>query len=142
MREEEGEESDVELVEKTETKVVLLENTERIQGEMETIEGKSYFFKNGAYYEYSDSSLESITSETQESNSNEITSPMPGTVTKIYVKEGDVVEKDNILLKIEAMKMENKIYSWGKLKIKKVLCSEKTFIDIGEVLIETEPAEG
>lgn len=34
---------------------------------------------------------------------------MPGTITKIDIKEGDIVEEGDVLLCIEAMKMENKI---------------------------------
>jgi len=34
---------------------------------------------------------------------------MPGTVTKINFKEGDIVEEGVIILSIEAMKMENKV---------------------------------
>ncbi|MEI6696682.1 MAG: acetyl-CoA carboxylase biotin carboxylase subunit [Bacteroidota bacterium] len=41
---------------------------------------------------------------------NNINSPMPGKVIKINVKEGDVVKKGDVLLIIEAMKMENRIY--------------------------------
>jgi acetyl/propionyl-CoA carboxylase alpha subunit len=40
-----------------------------------------------------------------------ITSPMPGKVIKVYVNEGDVVSKGDILLVVEAMKMENNILS-------------------------------
>lgn len=41
--------------------------------------------------------------------SNNVNSPMPGRVIKINVSEGDVVKKGDVLLIIEAMKMENKI---------------------------------
>ena len=41
----------------------------------------------------------------------EIVSPMPGKVIKVNVKEGDEVKKGNILLIVEAMKMENNIVS-------------------------------
>jgi biotin carboxyl carrier protein len=40
---------------------------------------------------------------------NNVNSPMPGRVIKINVSEGDEVKKGDILLIIEAMKMENKI---------------------------------
>jgi 3-methylcrotonyl-CoA carboxylase alpha subunit len=45
-----------------------------------------------------------------ESGSN-ITSPMPGKVIKIAVKQGDTVAKGDLLLVVEAMKMENNILS-------------------------------
>lgn len=39
----------------------------------------------------------------------EILSPMPGTIWKIHVKEGDTVIEGQELLILEAMKMENPI---------------------------------
>ena len=43
------------------------------------------------------------------SNPAHIGSPLPGTITHIFVKEGDVVEQNAPLLTIEAMKMETTI---------------------------------
>ena len=41
----------------------------------------------------------------------QITATIPGTITKIYVNEGDKVEKGSPLLEFEAMKMRNTIVS-------------------------------
>ncbi|MDN6447206.1 MAG: acetyl-CoA carboxylase biotin carboxyl carrier protein subunit, partial [Lacticaseibacillus paracasei] len=38
-----------------------------------------------------------------------VTAPMPGTVTKILVKDGDAVTENQPLMILEAMKMENEI---------------------------------
>ena len=43
------------------------------------------------------------------SKSDKISSPMPGKVIKINVKEGDNINKGDVLLIVEAMKMENSI---------------------------------
>ena len=40
-----------------------------------------------------------------------VTSPMPGKIINLSVKEGDVVEKGQLILTLEAMKMENSITS-------------------------------
>ena len=48
---------------------------------------------------------------------NNVNSPMPGRVIKINVNEGDEVKRGDVLLIIEAMKMENKI-----------VCSKETAI--------------
>ena len=37
--------------------------------------------------------------------------PMPGTILKMNVKVGDKVEKDGLVCVLEAMKMENEIFS-------------------------------
>jgi len=51
-----------------------------------------------------------ISTSVSKSGSN-ITSPMPGKVIKIAVKQGDIVAKGDLLLVVEAMKMENNILS-------------------------------
>ena len=42
---------------------------------------------------------------------NEVKSPMPGTILKVNVSAGQVVKKGDILMILEAMKMENEILS-------------------------------
>lgn len=44
-------------------------------------------------------------------NLGDISSPMPGKVTSIKVSLGDKVKKGDVLLTVEAMKMENEIHS-------------------------------
>ena len=39
----------------------------------------------------------------------EITAPMPGTILKVNVKNGDTVKSGDVLMILEAMKMENEI---------------------------------
>ncbi len=43
--------------------------------------------------------------------SEEIKAPMPGLVLRLNVKVGDTVKKDDIIMIMEAMKMENEIYA-------------------------------
>jgi len=40
-----------------------------------------------------------------------VKAPMPGTILKMNVKVGDKVEKDSLVCVLEAMKMENEIFS-------------------------------
>ena len=44
-------------------------------------------------------------------NATKVEAPMPGNVLDIKVKEGDHVEANQLLLMLEAMKMENEIFS-------------------------------
>lgn len=53
-------------------------------------------------------------------DTNSITSPMPGKVIKINVSEGDDVKKGDVIIIIEAMKMENHIVSPKDCKIQKI----------------------
>lgn len=41
----------------------------------------------------------------------EVISPMPGNILDVVVKVGDVVKENQVLLVLEAMKMENNIVS-------------------------------
>ena len=41
--------------------------------------------------------------------SNKVMSPLPGSVWEIKVAEGDQVEEDQVVIVLEAMKMENNI---------------------------------
>ena len=67
-----------------------------------------------------------------------INAPLPGKILSLAVKEGDTVEKDQLLLVMEAMKMENSINSStaGTVKSIKVAVGESVLQDA--VLIEIE----
>jgi 3-methylcrotonyl-CoA carboxylase alpha subunit len=63
-----------------------------------------------------------------ESGSN-ITSPMPGKVIKIAVKQGDRVAKGDLLLVVEAMKMENNILSPADAVVDLITVSVDDLVD-------------
>ncbi|MEZ5198425.1 MAG: biotin/lipoyl-containing protein [Bacteroidales bacterium] len=65
-----------------------------------------------------------------------ITAFIPGIVTKILVKKGKKVKIGDVLLKLEAMKMENNIVSPIDGTIKQVNIKEGTKVTKKEVLIE------
>jgi biotin carboxyl carrier protein len=65
-----------------------------------------------------------------------IKSPMPGSVVKLNVKEGDTVKEGDILIIVEAMKMENELRSPGNLKVKKVYVKEGEQVEGFVPLIE------
>ncbi len=69
---------------------------------------------------------------------NNIKSPMPGKVFKLNVKEGDKVSKGDVLLVVEAMKMENSITSSKNAVVKKVNVELGDMVEITTVLIELE----
>ena len=56
----------------------------------------------------------------EKGNQFHVGSPIPGTVSKINVKEGDVIEKNTALLTVEAMKMETSILAKIGGKIDKI----------------------
>jgi biotin carboxyl carrier protein len=68
-----------------------------------------------------------------------IRAPMPGIVTMIKVKSGEMIEKGGRLLILEAMKMENEIHSPINGKVKGIVVKEKTAVEKDQVLITIEP---
>ena len=83
-----------------------------------------------------------VTSETTSrpkadpSNSNHIGAPMPGVISTVSVNEGQTVKKGDLLLTIEAMKMETGIHVERDAKIKAVHVKPATQIDAKDLIIE------
>jgi len=69
---------------------------------------------------------------------NIIKAPMPGLLLDINVKVGQEVKEDDVLLILEAMKMENMITSPRDGIIKSVAVNKGDAIDKGQLLIEFE----
>lgn len=70
------------------------------------------------------------------SSGGKVESPMPGLVLKISVQEGDEVEEGDVLLVLEAMKMENIIKSPVKGQVKKVMVKEGETVAKKQLLME------
>lgn len=69
-----------------------------------------------------------------------LVSPMPGTVVKLLVKEGDAVTRGQLCAVVEAMKMENELRAGCDGTVAAVRAAEKQQVAGGETLIEIEPA--
>lgn len=65
-------------------------------------------------------------------------SPMPGTILKVNVKEGDTVKAGDSVVILEAMKMENDITAPKDGVVKKLFVNEKQTVAKGEALFEVE----
>jgi 3-methylcrotonyl-CoA carboxylase alpha subunit len=63
------------------------------------------------------------------------TAPMPGTVVRIMVAEGDAVHKGQPLLVIESMKMQTEIVARGNGTIERVFVTENQTFDRGARLV-------
>lgn len=69
---------------------------------------------------------------------NKITSPMPGKVVNVMVKEGDEVKEGETVIIISAMKMESEYKAPKDGRIKKVNVKNQDTVDSNEVLIELD----
>ncbi|AHM58195.1 biotin/lipoyl attachment domain-containing protein (plasmid) [Peptoclostridium acidaminophilum DSM 3953] len=67
--------------------------------------------------------------------SESISAPMPGTIIDIKVREGDVVKSGQVIMVLEAMKMENEIVAPKDGKIMAIRASRGSSVASGEELL-------
>jgi pyruvate carboxylase len=67
---------------------------------------------------------------------SQIGSPLQGSLSKIIVKEGDIVKKNDPLFVIEAMKMESTITAPYDGKVEKVHLQNKTLVQQDDLIVE------
>ncbi|KZL90915.1 biotin/lipoyl-containing protein [Clostridium magnum] len=65
-----------------------------------------------------------------------VEAPMPGTIVSIAVKVGDQVKKGQVLLVLEAMKMENEIVASRDAKVVSVNVSKGDMVNPGDALVQ------
>ncbi len=63
-----------------------------------------------------------------------ITAPMPGTILKVNVQNGQAVKKGQVLLVLEAMKMENEIMAPADGTVTSVTVTKGASVTSGAVL--------
>lgn len=64
-----------------------------------------------------------------------ITAPLPGTVTKIEVKEGDIVKNGQVVVHLDAMKMDNEVMVDRDGRVLAVRCVEGSSVMEGDLLL-------
>jgi len=69
---------------------------------------------------------------------NEIKTPMHGKIIEILVNEGDLVNYDQILVVLEAMKMQNQIRSPRKGTIRSIKIVKDQSVKLGDILLTFE----
>lgn len=67
-----------------------------------------------------------------------ITSPMPGNILAVNVTAGQAVKKGDVLMVLEAMKMENEIMAPHDAKVAQVLAAKGATVNTGDVLVVLE----
>lgn len=97
------------------------------------LSGEEYIFEEGK-----ERDIEFQTKGETKVLENIIKSPMPGSVVKLNVKEGDKVNDGDILVIVEAMKMENELRASDNMKVKKIFVKEGDQVEGFAPLIELE----
>lgn len=75
-------------------------------------------------------------SESKEDHKDEIFSPITGKINSIKVKESDLLNKGDVILTIESMKMEMIITSPKKAIVEKVYVKESEVVGQGKLLVK------
>ncbi len=70
---------------------------------------------------------------------NTVVARMPGTIVKLLVAVGDVVEKGTVVAVLEAMKMQNEIKATVPGTVKELFVAEADSVETRAVLLELEP---
>ena len=65
----------------------------------------------------------------------EVKAPIPGLISKVLVAEGDKVKKDQPLMTLDAMKLENEIGSPKDGTVKSIAAKVGSKVDKGQVLV-------
>ncbi|MBN1960267.1 MAG: acetyl-CoA carboxylase biotin carboxyl carrier protein subunit [Deltaproteobacteria bacterium] len=71
----------------------------------------------------------------KQSKQDKVVAPMTGKIIDVYVQEGQQVAADDILIVIEAMKMEYRLKAPRAGKVISVDCNHGELVDLGAVLI-------
>ena len=64
-----------------------------------------------------------------------VTAPMPGNILKVNVNVGDKVKEGQVLVVLEAMKMENEIMAPKDATVTQVVVSKGSTVDTGAPLV-------
>jgi oxaloacetate decarboxylase (Na+ extruding) subunit alpha len=72
------------------------------------------------------------------SSTQAIAAPMPATVLQVHVKPGDHVKRGDVLVVLEAMKMELPLRATGDAVVASVLCREGELVPADAVLVTLE----
>lgn len=80
----------------------------------------------------------SLKTSTEEVAGELISAPMPGTILDVKVSEGQTVKAGDLLLILEAMKMENEIFAVADALVASVEVKEGATVNTGDILVTFE----
>jgi len=78
------------------------------------------------------------TASVQAASANAVVAPLAGSVAKVLVEEGEAIASGQVLLILEAMKMETEITAPKAGTVARILVEKGTAVQAGEGLIELD----
>ena len=70
-----------------------------------------------------------------DANAMTVTAPMPGKILSIKVNVGDTVNSGDLVLLLEAMKMENEVFATASGKVTQIRVKSGDSVNTGDVLM-------
>jgi biotin carboxyl carrier protein len=74
----------------------------------------------------------------QTTGAQRVTAPMPGKVVRVLVRPGDAVQPRQVLVVVEAMKMENELRSTREGTVAGVFIAEGQSVEAGTALVTVD----
>jgi len=96
-----------------------------------SIQGRSWFLKHERAAAAGRTALQPASSE--------VRAPMTGTVIKVHVEPGAAVAAGDLLVVMEAMKMEYRLEAEAAGRVERVLCRPGDLHNVGALLIQLSP---
>lgn len=113
-------------------------NDKILRGHCMKVNGVLWCHLNGRTLIYESQSQRSQKQSAQLGSGNEVVAPMPGKIIKVLVSDGQAVEAQQVLVVMEAMKMEYSLKSPSDKKVKNVSCKEGGIVQLGQTLVTFE----
>lgn len=114
-------------------------NGKTIKVYAQKIKGEVWIHMNGRTFIYHDEAQQQMKKKGKQSaHTGDLIAPMPGKVTKILKQEGEAVSQGEVVVVMEAMKMEYTLKSDGSGKIKTVNCKVGEQVSLGKILVHIE----
>ena len=105
-------------------------------------EGSTTVLLDGEAFELGKPDPPSVEGTASGATSGGLVAPMPGTVVRVLVAEGEEVEEGQLLLVLEAMKMEQPFTAPRAGRVRSVPFDEGAMVAGGAVLVELEEMQG
>ncbi len=110
-------------------------------GNWYVVDGKKFAFvrkgkKALVFYEGNLFTLEIYHESASKEEDTQGTSPLTGRVTSIKFKEGEIVEEGDVVITVEAMKMEVSVHAYKKGKLKRIFVKVGDVVQQGDKLFE------
>ncbi len=109
-----------------------------IEGEKELFVTKKANIESSKTTKTTSSQTVTQSTSTISAGVNDVVSPIPGLIIDVIVKEGDKVSVGTLILKMEAMKMENEIKSTKSGTVKKIHVKKGDSVLEGQPLVTVE----